>query len=240
MNSHFIANLLRKIDPIDVLSDGDKHALANLPMQIVQLRAGQDIVRQGDRPTRSCLLIDGFASASKVTGEGNRQIASLYISGDIPDLQSLHLRVMDITFTTMTTCRVGFIQHEPLAQMCAAFPALGAAMWRTTLVDAAVYREWVANVGQRQAHTRMAHLLCEVIVRLRTIGLAQDYACDLPMTQADIGDAIGVSVVHVNRILGRLRTEGLIIFKNKRLKVLDWPGLMATGDFDAAYLHLEG
>jgi CRP-like cAMP-binding protein len=86
----------------------------------------------------------------------------------------------------------------------------------------------------------MAHLLCEMVVRLRAIGLAQDYACDLPMTQADIGDAIGVSVVHVNRILGRLREEGLITFKNKKLKVLDWPGLIATGDFDAAYLHLEG
>jgi CRP-like cAMP-binding protein len=240
VDKNHITNLLRRIDPIDVLSDSDRYALLNLPIQIIQLRAGQDIVRQGDRPNRSCLLIDGFASASKLTGEGNRQITSFYISGDIPDLQSLHLRVMDITFSTMTTCRVGFIPHEALILLCATFPLLGAALWRTTLVDAAIYREWVANVGQRQAHTRMAHLLCEIVVRLRAIGLAPDDACDLPMTQTDIADAIGISVVHVNRILGRLREEGLIVFKNKRLKVLDWPGLVATGDFDATYLHLEG
>ena len=240
MDKNHITNLLRRIDPIDVLSDNDKYALLSLPIQIIQLRAGQDIVRQGDRPNRSCLLIDGFASASKLTGEGNRQITSFYISGDIPDLQSLHLRVMDITFSTMTTCRVGFIPHEALILLCATFPLLWAALWRTTLVDAAIYREWVANVGQRQAHTRMAHLLCEIVVRLRAIGLAPDDACDLPMTQTDIADAIGISVVHVNRILGRLREEGLIVFKNKRLKVLDWPGLVATGDFDATYLHLEG
>jgi CRP-like cAMP-binding protein len=234
-----ITSLLRKIDPIDLLSEADKHALLQLPMQIIQLRPGQDIVRQGDRPNRSCLLVDGFASASKLTGEGNRQITSLYISGDIPDLQSLHLRVMDITFTTMTDCKVGFIAHEVLREICASFPVLGAALWRTTLVDAAIYREWVANVGQRQAHTRMAHLLCEMVARFRAIGLAPDHACDLPMTQADIGDAIGISVVHVNRIMGRLREEGLIFFKNKKLKVLDWPALVAAGDFDAAYLHLE-
>lgn len=230
--------LLRKINTAKLFSEDELECFRKLPIQIVQLRPGQHIVREGDRPTRSCLVIEGFVCASKTTGDGDRQIASFYIPGDIPDLQSLHLGVMDISFEAITPCTVGFIPHEALHRLCEDYPRLGAALWRTTLVDAAIYREWVANVGQRHADSRLAHLLCEILMRMSAVGLAEDNSCELPMTQTELGDALGISVVHVNRTLQKLRRDGLISFKSKRLKVLDWKRLSEIGDFDPTYLHL--
>lgn len=231
-------SLLSKINAAGLFSEEEVECLRKLPIQIVQLQPGQHIVREGDRPTRSCLVIEGFVCASKTTGNGDRQIASFYIPGDIPDLQSLHLGVMDISFETITPCTVGFIPHEALRRLCEDFPRLAAALWRTTLVDAAIYREWVANVGQRHADSRLAHLLCEMLMRLNVVKLADKDSCDLPMTQTELGDALGISVVHVNRTLQKLRRDGLISFKNKRLTVLDWKRLSEIGDFDPTYLHL--
>jgi len=230
--------LLRKLDAPGIFTPGEAESLAMLPIQVLPLRPGQYIVREGDRPTRSCLVIDGFVSASKTTGDGDRQIASFYVPGDIPDLQSLHLGVMDISFEAITPCTVGYIPHEALHRLIADHPRLGAALWRTTLVDAAIYREWVANVGRRNADSRLAHLFCEIMMRLKAVGLAEENSCELPMTQTELGDALGISVVHVNRTLQKLRRDGLISFKNKRLTVLDWKRLSDVGDFDPTYLHL--
>jgi len=108
-----------------------------------------------------------------------------------------------------------------------------------TLIDAATYREWIVNTGRRPAYERMAHLLCETVVRLRAVGLAGEGSCDLPITQSEFGDALGLSTVHVNRVLQELRGAGLIVLKGSILSVLDWDGLKAAGDFDPAYLHLK-
>lgn len=231
--------LLRKLDSAGAFAPDELEALRLLPIQVLPLRSGQYIVREGDRPTRSCLVIEGFVSASKTTGDGDRQIASFYVPGDIPDLQSLHLGVMDISFEAITSCTVGYIPHEALHRLVDTHPRLGSALWRTTLVDAAIYREWVANVGQRHADSRLAHLFCEILMRLKAVGLADGNSCSLPMTQTELGDALGISVVHVNRTLQKLRRDGLISFKSKRLTVLDWKRLAEVGDFDPTYLHLS-
>lgn len=239
MNTILVDSLLRKIDPKEALSAKGRAALAALPIQVTQIEPGQDIVRDGERPTRSFLVIEGFICASKVIEEGRRQITSIYVPGDIPDLQSMHIEVMDITFSTMTSSTIGFMRHSALTELCVAFPDIAAALWRCTLVDAAIYRDWVINVGQRQAYTRMAHLFCEIIVRLRAIGRAKDHSCDLPMTQDELGQALGLSTVHVNRTVARLRREGLISLTKKRLKILDWARLKDAGEFDPTYLHLR-
>jgi CRP-like cAMP-binding protein len=174
--------LIRKLESIFTLSDQEREILINLPMQVMDLRADQDIVREGDRPSRSCLLLEGFACTYKMTGDGERQIMAFYISGDIPDLQSLHLRVLDTSLSTITPCKVGFIQHETLHDLCERFPRIASALWRETLIDASIFREWITNVGRRDGTSRMAHILCELVVRLRAIGLAQDHTCDLPIT----------------------------------------------------------
>jgi CRP-like cAMP-binding protein len=231
--------LVRRLKSIYTLADGDAEALVNLPMQVVALRTDQDIVREGDRPSRSCLILEGFACMYKVTGEGKRQILSFQIAGDVPDLQSIHLNVLDNSLGTITPCKVGFILHETLRDLCARHPRIAAALWRSTLIDAAIFREWMANIGRRQAYSRMAHLLCEIVTRMRAVGLAEDHSCELPMTQSELADATGISTVHVNRTLQELRTNGLITLKGSTLIVQDWDALKQAGDFDPAYLHLR-
>jgi CRP-like cAMP-binding protein len=231
--------LIRKMESVFTLSDDERQALETLPMQIAVIKDKQDIVRVGDRPSRCCLILSGFAATIKMTVDGKRQIVSFNIAGDVPDLQSLHLEVLDTSVATISTCRVGFITHDALHDICLRYPRIATAFWREALIDAAIFREWVLNVGQRDAYTRMAHVLCELLVRLRAVGLAQDHACDLPITQSEFADALGVTNVHVNRVLQQMRADGLIETKGTHVKVPDWDKLKAAGEFDPTYLHLE-
>jgi CRP-like cAMP-binding protein len=235
-NSH---RLIRKLESIFTLTDDERDALTNLPMQVADLKADQDVVREGDRPSRSFALLEGFACTFKIVGEGKRQIMAFYIAGDMPDLQSLHLKVLDNSVGTITPCKVWFIRHEALHDLCGRYPRIASALWRQTLIDAAVFREWMASIGQREAYSRIAHLLCEMMVRMRSVGLAQDHTCELPITQAELGDALGLSTVHINRVLQELRGDGLIRLVGGTLTVLNWDGLKEVGDFDPTYLHLE-
>jgi len=231
--------MIRKIESIFTLNDDERQALQSLPMQVMAIKADQDIVREGDRPSRSCLILSGFACTYKVTAQGKRQIVSFNLPGDVPDLQSLHLKVLDNSVGTISPCSVGFIPHEALRDVCTRYPRIAAAFWRETLIDAAIFREWVMNVGRRETYNRMAHVLCELLVRLRAVGLAEGYSCDLPITQAEFADAIGVTNVHVNRVLQQLRADGLIELSGDRLNILDWEKLKQVGEFDPTYLHLE-
>jgi CRP-like cAMP-binding protein len=231
--------MIRKLESIFTLTDDERRALENLPMQVVAIKADQDIVREGDRPSRSCLILSGFACTYKVTAGGKRQIVSFNLPGDIPDLQSLHLTVLDNSISTISPCRVGFIPHETLRDLCNRYPRLASAFWRETLIDAAIFREWVLNVGQREAYNRMAHVLCELLTRLRAVDLVEDHTCDLPITQGEFADALGVTNVHVNRVLQQMRADELIELKGEQLKILDWDKLKQVGEFDPTYLHLE-
>ena len=231
--------LIRKLESIFKLSDDEKRAIENLPMQVTQLRADQDIVREGDRPSRSCLVLEGFTCVFRLTGEGKRQIMAFHISGDIPDLQSLHLRTLDNSIGTITPCKAGFIQHEHLRELCRRHPRIGDALWRETLIDAAIFRAWMLGMGRKEAYGRVAHFLCEMLVRLKSVGLARDHACEFPITQGELADALGITPVHINRVLQELRRNGLISLAGGTLEVLDWAGLKQAGEFDPTYLHLE-
>src|SRR5687768_8811744 len=211
--------LIRKLESVFTLTDDERQALEALPMQVAAIKDRQDIVREGDRPSRSCLILSGFACVYKMTAHGKRQIVSFTIAGDIPDLQSLHLKVLDTSVSTISQCRVGFIQHEALHDICERYPRLAAAFWRETLIDAAIFREWVMNVGQREGASRMAHVLCELLVRLKAVDLVEDHVCDLPITQGEFADAVGFTTVHVNRVFQQLRTEGLIVTQGTRLTI---------------------
>jgi CRP-like cAMP-binding protein len=146
---------------------------------------------------------------------------------------------LDNGISTISPCRIGFIPHEVLRDICERYPRIASAFWRETLIDASIFREWVMNVGQREAYQRMAHVLCELLTRLRAVDLAEDYSCDLPITQSEFADALGVTTVHVNRVLQQMRAEGLIELKGDRLNVPDWEKLKQVGEFDPTYLHLE-
>ncbi len=230
--------LIRKLESIRPLSDAEKQCLFNLPLSIEQVGPDQDIVREGDRPTHCCLVVEGFTCRYKFTEEGKRQIFSFHTPGDIPDLQSLHLQVMDHNLKTLTPCKVTFISHESIEALTQECPRVGAVMWRDTLIDAAIFREWMLGIGRRSAYTRIAHLLCEVFIRLRAVGLANGFECEFPITQNEIGDALGLSTVHVNRSLQELRANGLMDLRRSTLTILDWEGFKKAGEFDPTYLHL--
>jgi CRP-like cAMP-binding protein len=230
--------LIRKLESIAPLTSDEKAALLRLPLRLKTVAADQDIVREGDTPSECCLIVEGFACRYNVTAQGKRQILSFHISGDMPDLQSLHLDTMDHSLGTLIPCKLAFIQHDDLRILMREQPRLGDLFWRDTLIDAAVFRQWTLNVGRRPAPARMAHVLCELLVRLRAVELVEDHAFDLPVTQAELADAQGLTPVHVNRVLQDLRKQGLISLHGKTLRVLDWEGLKTLGEFDPTYLHL--
>jgi len=231
--------IVRRLESTFRLTDDERAALEALPMLVQTIRADQDIVREGDQPTRSFAVLEGCTATYKMTGDGKRQIMAFHSPGDIPDLQSLQLKVLDSSLATLTQCWVGFIQHEVLRDLCRRHPRINDALWRETLIDAAIFREWMTNIGRRDAYNRIAHHFCEWIVRLRAVGLARDHVCDFPMTQNELADATGVSTVHVNRVLQELRGNGLITLKAGTLTILDWEQSKQAGDFDAAYLHVD-
>jgi CRP-like cAMP-binding protein len=232
--------LLRKLESVASVSDAEKAAIAALPVTLRDLKAHQDIVREQDRPSQCCVLLEGFACRYKGLPGGKRQIVSFHIPGDIPDLQSLHLEVMDHSLATVVASKVAFIPHDTMRAFIQAHPRISDIFWRDTLIDAAVFREWVANVGRREAYGRIAHILCEVYLRLRAVGLVDGQAYTMPVTQAELADASGMSTVHVNRTLQELRGDGLIKTpKAGRVIIQDWDGLQKAAEFDPTYLHIK-
>jgi CRP-like cAMP-binding protein len=231
--------LVRMLESILDLSEDEKDVLRNVSGTIKTVGPRQDLVREGDRPHECCLILDGFAYRYKLTETGKRQIFSFHIPGDIPDLQSLHLDVMDHSLSSLSASKVMFIPHETVRDLVRRCPRIGDAFWRETLIDGAVFREWMLGLGRREAYGRMARLLCELYVRLKAVGLTNGDAYAFPLTQAEFGDALGLSTVHVNRTLQDLRGEGLITLRNGSVTVLDWDRLKEAGEFDPTYLHLR-
>lgn len=231
--------LIRKLESISAISEEDKSALLQLPLRVKDIPEDQDIVREGDRPSECCLILDGFVSRYKMMASGKRQILSFHTPGDMPDLQSLHIHVMDHSLGTLVPTRVAFIPHREMLELCRRYPSVAAAFWRDALIDAAIFREWIANIGRRNAYQRLAHIFCELEMRLAAVGLSKDHSYDLPLTQEEIGDAQGLTTVHVNRTLKQLRENGLITFERSKITIRNWEGLQAAGEFSPAYLHLR-
>ncbi|HEX8418174.1 MAG TPA: Crp/Fnr family transcriptional regulator [Methylobacterium sp.] len=234
-----LSALVTKLASIATLSEAERQAILKLPATTRAFDAHQDIVRDKDCPSECCLILEGWAYRYKLLDEGGRQILSLHVPGDVPDLQSLHLRVMDHSLATLSPCRLAFIPHEGLRVLTRDHPGVAALLWRDTLVDAAIFREWIINLGQRSSPARIAHLFCEMYVKLHAVGLAQDHAYDFPLKQGDLADALGITNVHVNRVLKDVRRRGLITLQARRLVIHDWPALAAMAGFDPSYLHLE-
>lgn len=232
--------LIRKLESMVDLSAEEREALVRMPITVRDLKADQDIVRDQDRPSQCCLMLEGFAFRYKILEGGKRQIHSFHIPGDIPDLQSLHLQVMDHSVATLVASKVAFIPHEILRALMREHPRIGDVFWRDTLIEAAAFREWMAGIGRRSAYARIAHLLCEMFVRLKAVGLTNGNSCEMPITQAELGDALGLSTVHVNRTLQELRANRLVTSRtNARITIEDWEGLKEAGEFDPTYLHLR-
>jgi CRP-like cAMP-binding protein len=201
------------------------------------LEARRDIVVDGASPSFTALILEGIACRYRSMKDGKRQILSLQIAGDICDLHSFLLNPMDHAIGTITRCRIAQAPHRLLRETTDRYPRLARALWRDTLLDAAIFREWMISMGRRSAYARIAHLLCELLMRMRTVGLAPADRYQLPLTQAELGDAVGLSIVHVNRVLQQLRGEKLISVGAGVVTIHNWEGLTRAADFSSAYLH---
>lgn len=235
-----LAPMLRKLDCWATLGEEDRDALLALPHTRRTVAPNQYLVRETDRVTHSCLLREGFAFRYKIVGGGGRQIFSIHMPGDMVDLQNAIVGKADHSVQALTTCEIALIPREAITRIAFDRPAIGLAMWYDTIVDAAIFREWIANVGRRDAKTRVAHLLCEFALRLESAGLGKQTDYELPMTQEQLADCTGLTSVHVNRTLQALRQEGLIARAQRSVRIADWKKLAAAGDFDSSYLHLPG
>jgi len=239
MATSLAAALITKLTVSNHLDSDDIRAIQGLRIRQRNLDARQVIVADGERPSDCCLIADGFAFRSKTTTDGERQVLSIHIAGEIPDLHSLHLGIMDHDLVTLTSCALGFIAHDDLRELNRKRPNLAAAQWRETLIDGAIFREWIVNVGRRPATSRMAHLLVELHARLKAIGHAREGKFGLPVTQVDLADCLGLSTVHVNRVLQFLRKDGLVRVSRSEFQILDLQRLEALAMFDPTYLHLS-
>lgn len=225
---------IRGIERATPLLDTEKEAMRKTPLQVRTIEGHVDVVRDGERPTQCCIVVEGLCWRYKMTPNGSRQVLSLHIPGEMPDLQSLHLSLMDHTLGTVTRTRMAFCAHQNLRELVRRFPRLSDAFWRYTLLDAAIFRQWLIGLGARTAYQRIAHLICEMAIRQGSKDLVT-----LPLTQAELGDAVGLSAVHVNRSLRDLREAGLAVLDRGVVQVLNFDGLKTVGDFDPSYLQLE-
>ncbi|MBX9911906.1 MAG: Crp/Fnr family transcriptional regulator [Beijerinckiaceae bacterium] len=237
--SDYLAAFLRKLESITELSAPERQALLDLPVSLKRFEANVDIVSEGEITLQCCLVLEGLVCRYKLVNSGERQIMSLHIPGDVPDLHSLHIEKMDHSLGTLTPALVGFIPHEAVRRMTRSSYKVSEAFWREALIDAAIFREWMVGIGRRSAPSRLAHFLCEFVTKMEAVGLSNGVICELPMTQTEIGDALGLSTVHTNKKLRELRAARLIELRGRRLKVLDWNGLCELGEFDPTYLHLR-
>jgi CRP-like cAMP-binding protein len=229
--------MVRKLERRARLDDEDRDALLALPHHQRRVAVGAHLIRDGDTPDHCCLLLSGFAYRHKITGEGGRQVLSLHVAGDFVDLQNSLLEVSDHNVQMLTDGDVAFVPREAIKALALARPAIGVAMWVDTLVDSSIFREWVVNVGRRDARSRVCHILCEFSLRLEEAGLARNHRYELPMTQEQLADAVGLTSVHVNRVLRQLGEEGLIARHKRAIVIEDWARMRDVGDFNERYLH---
>jgi CRP-like cAMP-binding protein len=231
-------SLLRaKLERLVPLDEEDRRRIAELPMTLRDVGSSHCLVREGRTADECCLLVSGFACRQKLAANGGRQIVSFHLPGDLLDLQHLLLERADHNVETITEASVAWIPQAELWKLSQERPALCAALWRDSLIDASIFREWVLNVGRRDARTRVAHMLCEFAIRCERAGLGSVQSFELPMTQEHIADATGLTSVHVNRMLRSLELVGALSRTRREIRIRDWDAMRRIADFDAAYLH---
>jgi CRP-like cAMP-binding protein len=237
-DSHLLDPLVRRWSKYTRLSPEDRNGVRALPFTNRTFGKDAYIVREGQETTDCALLLRGFAYRQKLLRDGDRQIISFHIPTEFVDLQNSLLGIADHSVQSLNHSEVAIIPRDAILALSEARPAVRMAMWTDTLIDASIFREWVVNVGRRDSRTRIAHLLCELSLRLKAMGAGDGNGTfDFPVTQEQLADATGLTAVHTNRTLQRLRKDGLIQLNARSLTILDWDGLKEAADFDELYLH---
>lgn len=231
--------VMRKLKEHSPLDAEDIAALRGLPSFGRELAPNEDFVRQGDKPGVSAVVMRGMVARYHVLSDGTRQYLSFHITGDMPDAQSLFIERMDHAVCAIGPAAIALIPHHDIMRLLERRPPLAFAIWRETLIDAAIFRQAITNNGSRSMMVRMAHLFCELYYRSRASGLARPGSCYLPIHQGQLGEALGMSIVTVNRNIQALRRTGAMDLRNGTLIVNDWRQLTEIGEFDPSYLNLK-
>ena len=233
-----LALMVRKLETHAALSEDDRRALMALPYTLRIYEPSSYLVREGDAPEQCAVLLSGFAYRQKQTGSGMRQIVSLHIPGEPLDFQHLFLDVADHNVQTLTRAEVATISRVALRELARSRASVGHAIFVNTLVEASIFREWILNIGRRDARSRLAHFLCEFAIRLDMQGVVNASGYELPMSQEQLGDALGLTAVHVNRTIKSLEADGFISRNRRRISFPRWEALRELADFSSRYLHL--
>jgi CRP-like cAMP-binding protein len=231
--------LIRKLGNVADLSAEERRVLQRLNDHSRSIPANRDIVRQGEKPDHLHLILEGWAIRYNILANGSRQITAFLIPGDFCDMHVMVLQQMDHSIATLGSAKIAYIPIGEVEKLTRQLPELAQALWWATLVDEGVLRAWIVNLGRRIGFKRVAHLMCEMYERMNNVGLAHGKEFNMPLTQVEIADALGLTPVHINRVIGRLRQEELISFRKEQLTILDIDRLKAIAGFDPSYLHPE-
>jgi len=230
---------LKKLKLLSEIDSDEERVVRGLIAETRKVRADEIVVRAGEFLNSSLLLLDGWLVRSKDLPNGERQVVEIHVAGDFADLHGFTLKKLEHDVVSVSECTVGVVPHERLMEISEKHPHLARVYWLSTNVDAAITREMALSLGQRSAISRMAHLFCELHVRLDMVGKTQGNSFEFPLTQRELSECLGLTVVHVNRTLQELRRRGLVETGNRAVRILDKPALEAVAEFDPAYLHLE-
>ena len=230
---------LMKLRARDELGEEEEAALRGAVEEYRDYRSDLTFIEPNEELQHSTLLLDGLMCRYKDLRDGQRQITELHVAGDFADLHSFTLKRLDHFVMTLTPCRVAIMPHENLRRITEQYPHLTRLYWFGTNLDAAIHREWEVSLGRRNALSRLAHLFCELYVRLGLVGLVEEDAYALDLTQTDLAECLGLTSVHVNRTLKELRERGLMEFRSGRVEISDLIGLRRIAEFDPAFLYLE-
>jgi CRP-like cAMP-binding protein len=232
--------LTRRLEEYTPLTQAERDELARLAALCTQtIPPRRDLIREGDAPRSLYLILEGWACHYRTLEDGRRQIVDFAVPGDLCDLNLFILDRMDHSIGAVTRLKVAVIPRHEFLDVVTTSPNITTALWWQELVSKSIHREWIVNVGQRTAQQRIAHLFCEMFLRLESVGMTNGFTCDFPPTQGDIADATGLTSVHVNRSIQELRRRGLVIFERQNLTIPDMLALQETALFNSEYLHLR-
>ena len=231
--------LLKTLECRDNLTAEERRLVTEITRRERAISAGSDFVREGESPTESCLMLSGLSARYNVLGDGKRQITAIHIAGDFVDLHCLVLHPMDHSVASLTDCRIASVPHALLREISETAPHLTRMLWMLTVIDAAIFRRSLIAAATLPARSQISHFICEMHTRLAIVGLTDGYEFELPISQSELADAMGLSIVQVNRSLQILRHDALIRWQGSRVEIIDWARLSAEAEFDPTYLNLE-
>lgn len=229
---------LQRLRNRDTIGDAEERAIRALITETRRIKAHQVLIRKGDELQHSILLIDGWLGRTVDMKSGVRVFTEIHVTGDFADLHGFTLKRLDHDVLALAESIIALVPHDRLTRLTSEFPHLARVYWFSTNVDAAIHRQWLVSIG-RSARSRMAHLFCELFLRLDVVGLTNGLSYEFPLTQDQLAGCLSLTAVHVNRTLQALRRQSLIELANKRLTILDFAGLQKVAEFDASYLYLD-